>query len=132
MLILFFIETRYPESFPEASYAFFRRLASASDVVVAASFAPEVVSADNAVQIITDSATVYLPMSDLIDVEKECTRLGGEAAKLEAEIERIGKKLANEGFVAKAPEQVVAAERAKLARYEENLAGVKAALEKLK
>ena len=127
-----YVQTRYPESFPPASYAFFARLASASDVVVAETFTPDVVNADNAVQIITDSATVYLPMSDLIDVEKERERLTAEAAKLEAEIDRLGKKLANEGFVSKAPEQVVAAERSKLARYEENLAGVRAALEKLK
>ena len=126
-----YLETRYPESFGEATYAFFRRLASASDVVVSESFAPDVISADNAVQIITDSATIYLPMSDLVDTEKERARLTGEAAKLTAEIERVSRKLANEGFVSKAPETVVAAERAKLARYEENLAGVTAALEKL-
>ena len=101
-------------------------------MVVAQTFAPDVISADNAVQIITDAATVYLPMADLVDFEKERARLEGEAAKLAAEIERVGRKLSNEGFVSKAPEQVVAAERAKLARYEENLAGVRAALEKLK
>ena len=126
-----FVETRYADSFGEGTYAFFRRLASASDVVVAESFPEDVISADNAVQIITDSATVYLPMSDLVDTEKERARLEAEAARLTAEIDRVGKKLANESFVSKAPAQVVEAERAKLARYEENLAGVRAALAKL-
>jgi valyl-tRNA synthetase len=107
-------------------------LASASEVEVAEAFDASVVSADNAVQIITDSATVYLPLSDLVDTEKERARLEGEYKKLTDEIDRVNKKLANESFVAKAPAAVVDAERAKLAKYQENLAGVKTALEKLK
>ncbi|MBR2020380.1 MAG: valine--tRNA ligase [Clostridia bacterium] len=127
-----FIETKYPESFAASTHPFFVRLASASEVEVSAAFDESVVSADNAVQIITDSATLYLPMSDLIDTEKERARLEGELKKLSDEIERVNKKLANESFVAKAPAAVVDAERAKLAKYTENLSGVKAALEKLK
>ena len=127
-----YIVTKYPESFGESTHPFFARLASASEVEVAASFADDVVSADNAVQIITDSATVYLPLSDLVDTEKERARLEGELKKLTDEIDRVNKKLANESFVAKAPAAVVDAERAKLAKYTENLEGVKAALAKLK
>ena len=127
-----YIATAYPESFGEGTYPFFARLASASDVAVAASFDDDTVSADNAVQIITDSATIYLPLSDLVDTEKERARLEGEAKKLEGEIARLVGKLSNEGFVAKAPAAVVDAERAKLAKYQENLEGVKNALEKLK
>lgn len=127
-----YIATAYAESFSEATYAFFTRLASASDVEVAASFKEAIVSADNAVQIITDSATIYLPMSDLVDTEKERMRLSAEQKKLEGEIERLGKKLSNEGFIAKAPAAVVDAERAKLAKYRENLSGVMTALTKLK
>ena len=89
-------------------------------------------SAENAVQIITDSATVYLPLADLVDTEKERARLEGEAKKLAEEIDRVKKKLSNESFVAKAPAAVVDAERAKLAKYTENLEGVTAALAKLK
>ena len=127
-----YIATAYPESFGENTYPFFARLASASDVAVAASFNDDAVSADNAVQIITDSATIYLPLADLVDTEKERARLEGEAKKLEGEIARLVGKLSNQGFVAKAPAAVVDAERAKLAKYQENLEGVKAALEKLK
>ncbi len=126
-----YIATAYPESFGENTYPFFLRLASASDVAVAESFASDVVSVDNAVQIITDSATVYLPLSDLVDTEKEKARLESEKKKLEGEIARVSGKLSNQGFVAKAPAAVVEAERAKLAKYQENLAGVLAALAKL-
>ena len=127
-----YIATAYPESFGENTHAFFARLASASEVAVAASFDEGVVSADNAVQIITDSATIYLPLSDLVDTEKERARLSAEQKKLEGEIARLTGKLSNEGFVAKAPAAVVEAERAKLEKYKENLAGVVAALSKLK
>ena len=127
-----YIATAYPESFGESTYPFFARLASASDVAVAASFNDDAVSGDNAVQIITDSATIYLPLADLVDTEKERARLEGEAKKLEGEIARLVGKLSNQGFVAKAPAAVVDAERAKLAKYQENLEGVKNALEKLK
>ena len=126
-----YIATAYPESFGESTYPFFARLASASDVAVAASFNDDAVSGDNAVQIITDSATIYLPLADLVDTEKERARLEGEAKKLEGEIARLVGKLSNQGFVAKAPAAVVDAERAKLAKYQENLEGVKNALAKL-
>ncbi len=126
-----YIATKYAESFGASTHPFFVRLASASEVEVAESFASDVVSADNAVQIITDSATLYLPLSDLVDTEKERARLTAELEKLTAEIDRVNKKLANESFVAKAPAAVVEAERTKLAKYTENLSGVKAALEKL-
>ena len=106
-------------------------MASASELIVAESFSENEVSADNAVQIITDSATIFLPLSDIIDFEKEKARLEGEKKKLEGEIERIEKKLSNEGFVAKAPAAVVEGERAKMAKYRENLDGILAALAKL-
>ena len=125
-----FIETRYGDIFGAASEAFFVRLASASEICVAEKFNGEV-SADNSVQIITDAATIYLPLSDIIDFEKEKARLEGEKKKLEAEIERIVKKLSNQGFVAKAPAAVVEGEKAKMAKYQENLDNVLAALAKL-
>ena len=125
-----YIETKYTDVFGNAS-AFFARLASASEVVTSEKFDGGEVSADNAVQIITDSATIYLPLSDIIDFEKEKTRLKGEEKKLIGEIERIEKKLANEGFVSKAPAAVIEGEKAKLAKYTENLDGVRQALSKL-
>ena len=129
-----YIATTHTDAFNEKTAVFFGRLASASEVEI--TDRPEtfegVVSADNAVQIITDSATIFLPLADLVDTEKEIARLEGEQKKLNGEIERLEKKLSNEGFVAKAPAAVVDAERAKLAKYRENLEGVLTALAKLK
>ena len=127
-----YIATRYTASFGPATEAFFRRLASGSEVLVAESFGADVLNAEDAVQIVTDSATILLPMSDLVDTEKERVRLTAEVARLENEIRRAEAKLGNEAFVAKAPAAVVAIERDKLEKYKENLAGVKAALAKLK
>jgi valyl-tRNA synthetase len=126
-----YIETRYADSFNEATYAFFMRLASASEVSVADSFAG-VLDTDGCVRIITDAATIYLPMSEIVDMEKEILKLEAEEAKLLTEIERIEKKLSNAGFVAKAPEAVVNGEKAKKAKYEETLAGVRSALAAMK
>ena len=67
---------------------------------------------------------IYLPLKGLIDVEKETARLQKEQEKLEKEIKRLNGKLSNEGFLSKAPEQVVAAEKEKLAGYQEKLKAV--------
>ncbi len=125
-----YLATKYEKSFA-GTEAFFARLASASALEVAAEFDGSVISGDNAVQIVTDSATVFLPLSDIIDYEKEKTRLAAELEKLDGEITRAKAKLANESFVSRAPAAVVAGERDKLAKYEENRAGVAAALAKL-
>ena len=126
-----YIATKYTDSFNESTAVFFCRLASASEVEVADSF-EGVISADDAVQIITDSASIFLPLSDIVDTEKEIARLEAEQKKLLGEIDRLEKKLSNQGFVAKAPAAVVEGEKAKLAKYRENLDGVIAALSKLK
>ena len=129
-----YIVTKYTDSFNDSTAVFFSRLASASEVEITDSAASleGVVSADNAVQIITDSATIFLPLSDIIDTEKEIARLEAEQKKLLSEIERLEKKLSNEGFVAKAPAAVVEGEKAKLVKYKENLEGVVSALAKMR
>ena len=126
-----YIATKYTDSFNESTSVFFQRLASASEVEISDSF-EGVISADDAVQIITDSATIFLPLSDIVDTEKEIARLTAEEKKLLGEIERLEKKLSNQGFVAKAPAAVVEGEKAKLEKYKENLEGVKTALAKMK
>ncbi|MBE6605365.1 MAG: valine--tRNA ligase, partial [Ruminococcaceae bacterium] len=125
-----YIATKYQESFGPETAPFFARLASASELEVAESF-EGVILGDSAVQIVTDAATVFLPLSDIIDTEKERARLTAERDKLMGEIERGERKLANESFVAKAPAAVVEGERQKLQKYRENLNGVLAALAKL-
>lgn len=64
---------------------------------------------------------LMIPMAGLIDKQAELERLAKEIAKTEGEIKRIEGKLSNQGFIAKAPEAVVAVERDKLNGYQETL-----------
>jgi valyl-tRNA synthetase len=68
-------------------------------------------------QLVIGEATACLPLGDLIDLAAEAARLRKEIAKASDEIARIEKKLANEKFVANAPEEIVAAEREKMEEY---------------
>ena len=65
---------------------------------------------------------IYVPMDELVDYAKEKEKLTKEGTKLEAEIARAKNKLSNQGFVSKAPANVIEAERTKLAEYEDLLA----------
>ena len=121
------IETASAQVFRDC-VPFLERLASAASVEVGDSF-----TMPDAVQVITDSAKIYIPMDELIDKEKELARLNKEKAACEKDIEFVSKKLDNPGFVAKAPAQLVENERARLATAQERLAKLKesiAALEK--
>ena len=66
---------------------------------------------EGAVQDVIDEATIVLPLKGVIDIAAENARLDKEIDKLDGEITRFDKKLANQGFVAKAPAQVVETER---------------------
>ncbi len=72
-----------------------------------------------------------MPLLELVDVEKELERLNKEKAKLQGEIERVEKKLANERFVSKAPAEVVEEEKAKGEKYREMYNSVLESIEKL-
>jgi len=81
-----------------------------------------------AVQLIVGGEVAGLPLADVIDLSAERRRLAAERDKLDGEIARIDKKLANESYVARAPEEVVEADREKRAEYAERRAKVEAAL----
>ena len=120
-----FVVTKYASLFENAS-VFFEKLSGVSELIVENSYSDE-----NAVNIVTDSATFYIPMADVIDFDKERARLSAEIEKNNGEIERLVKKLANESFTSKAPETVIAAERAKLEKYKATKEALDAALAKL-
>ena len=105
---------------------FFRKLASASDVI----FAPKCTE-ENVVQIVAPKANIYIPLGDLVDFGKERQRLNKEREKCLSEIDRVEKKLANEGFVAKAPAQLIENEKAKKVKLEEQLKGIDEAIAKI-
>ncbi|MDP4144301.1 MAG: valine--tRNA ligase [Bacillota bacterium] len=107
---------------------YFEKLASASEVefLVSKDGAPE-----NAVSAVTKGAELFMPLLDLIDLEKELQRLNSEKEKLEKEIDRVEKKLSNQGFIAKAPAQVVEEEKAKGEKYKEMLQSVVERIESL-
>jgi valyl-tRNA synthetase len=67
--------------------------------------------AEGAVQVVVDEATLILPLAGVIDVAKEQARLTREIDRLGDEIAKLDAKLSNEGFLAKAPEDVVVEQR---------------------
>ena len=105
-----YIETEMIDTFT-AGIPFIKRLAGASEVEVAASQ-----SVEGAVLIVTDSARILIPMEELIDVAAERARLEKEMAGCRKEIGQLEGKLANPGFVQKAPAAVVEADRRSLPR----------------
>ena len=118
--------TKYQDTFRRAEKILLK-LASASEVIITEEY-----TSDDAVAIATDVGTLYIPLAEVIDFEKERARLNAEFAKNENEISRLEKKLSNEGFVAKAPAAVIEGERAKLKKYLEIRASLNESLAKLK
>ena len=95
------------------------RLAGVSEVRVTTD---ETDVPQDAASAILSGLTVYVPTEELINYEAERKKLKKELERLEPEVPRLRAKLENEGFLAKAPAQVVATERGKLADAEEALA----------
>ncbi len=106
---------------------FFATLASASEVIMQKDKAG---IDEDAVSAVIPETVLYMPLAELVDFEKEIERLTKEKAKLQSEVDRVVKKLSNEGFVAKAPAKLIEEEKVKQAKYEAMLAEVVARLEK--
>ncbi|QJD73365.1 valine--tRNA ligase [Lactobacillus acetotolerans] len=77
-------------------------------------------------------AQIFVPLTELVNVDDEIKRMEKEEKDLEAEVKRSTKKLSNQGFVAHAPEAVVNKEKAKKADYESQLTGVRERIQELK
>ena len=81
---------------------------------------------------VISGAQVFIPLADLVNVDDEIKRMEKEEKSLQAEVDRSTKKLGNQGFVAHAPEEVIAKEKAKKADYESQLESVRQRIEELK
>lgn len=77
---------------------------------------------EKSIKIIDNNATVFIPLGELVDNAKEIERLNKEIEKVNFEISRSEKMLANPGFVSKAPQTLIDAEKAKLEKNKELLA----------
>jgi len=121
-----FIETQNKSLFEKCS-VFFEKLASASEIEVSEKYEIE-----DAVTAVTDSARLFIPMNELVDKDKELARLEKEKAKVQKDLDFLRGKLSNEGFLAKAPEKLIGAEMAKLARAEEKMAKIVQSMAALK
>ena len=100
---------------------FFATLAQASEVFVVSD--KEAVP-EGAVSAVASKNTVFIPLADLVDIEKERERLEKERERLEKERQRSRGMLGNEKFVSRAPQEKIEEERAKLAKYEAMMAEV--------
>ena len=117
------------ETAMEEGKMYFERLASAAEVVVMTdkSGIPE-----DSVSVLINGAEIYLPLKDLVDFEKELERLNKEKDNLEKELQRVKGKLSNQGFIEKAPENVIEEERVKERKYQEMLEKVLERINSLK
>ncbi|WP_279096189.1 class I tRNA ligase family protein, partial [Lactobacillus taiwanensis] len=77
-------------------------------------------------------AQIFVPLTELVNVDDEIKKMEKEEKRLEEEVIRAEKKLSNQGFVAHAPEAVVNKEKEKKADYESQLAGVRERMKELK
>ena len=102
-----FVATAQTDVF-EANCRFLQRLAGAEHVTVSGT-APE--QLDGMVSVVTAAAQIYIPLAELVDLEKEKARIQKELDKAKANLANIDKKLSNENFVSKAPENVIAGVR---------------------
>ena len=117
-----------PEVF-EAGRTYLSKLAYAGEVEISAE-APA--DTEGMVSVVTGSAKMFMPMAELVDIEKERARIEKELDKARAQLEAQNKKLANESFVSRAPEAVVNAERERAEKARALIANLEESLAKLK
>ncbi|MBE7061711.1 MAG: valine--tRNA ligase [Clostridiales bacterium] len=93
---------------------YIQKLAGVSDIQI---IEDKSVLGDKVVSQVIDGFELFVPLGELVDLSKEITRLEGELNNVENEIKRASGKLANNGFLEKAPKALVESERAKLNKY---------------
>ena len=112
----------------EHGRVFFAALGFASEVIVQADKAG---IAEDAVSAMIPKAAIYMPLTELVDIEKEKERLKKEEERLNKELARVNGMLSNEKFVSKAPEAKIQEEKAKLEKYTQMMNQVKERLAQL-
>ena len=112
----------------ETNKVFFATLGFASEVVIQNDKSG---IDQDAVSVVIDKGTIYMPFAELVDVAKEIERLQKEEKKLMGELKRSEGMLGNPNFVNKAPAQKIEEERAKLEKYQSMMAQVKERLAQL-
>ena len=112
----------------EHGKVFFAALGFASEVLVQAD---KTGIAEDAVSALLPEAAIYMPLAELVDIEKERERLQKEVKRLEGELARVNGMLNNEKFVSRAPEAKIQEERAKLEKYTQMMSQVKERLAQL-
>ncbi len=112
----------------EAGVSYICKLAYASEVSVTDK-APE--NTEGMVSVVTDNARMFMPMAELVDLEKERARIQKELQNAEKQLAGQNAKLANENFVTRAPEAVVNVEREKKAKLEALIENLKISLDQL-
>lgn len=120
-----FIETPYADVF-ESGTMFFERLASASEVEV-----KDKIDLSDALTVVTDSARIFIPLDEIVDKQKELDRLNKEKKAVQKDIDFLSGKLSNEGFLAKAPAQLIEKEKAKLEVAKQKMEKILESIEKL-
>ncbi|BCA85085.1 valine--tRNA ligase [Enterococcus saigonensis] len=116
------------DEFLVANKNYIERFCNPEELVISGKMeAPEL-----AMSAVLTGANIYLPLAGLINIDEELQRLEKELAKWDSEVKRVQGKLANERFVANAPEAVVAEERAKEADYLDKQKAVRERIEQLR
>ena len=112
----------------EDNLSFFATLGLAGEVVIQSD---KTGIEDNAVSVVIENATIYMPFADLVDIEKEKERLQKEEKRLVGELARSEKMLSNPGFTSKAPKEKIEEEKVKQEKYKSMLDQVRSRLENL-
>lgn len=128
------IKTVFVSEYSEIRNAFnegipyFDRLAGASDVIIQAK---KTGIPDSAISAVIPGAEIYIPLEELVNIEEEIEKLKKEKHNLEFELDRVKGRLANKGFISKAPANIVNEEKQKLIKYEDMMKKVQERLESL-
>ena len=125
---LIFVTTRYNTLIDE-SRAFLERLGFANEIAIQDN--KEGIDA-NAISILKEGLELYIPFTDLVDIEAEVERLNKEKVTAESELKRAQGMLNNEKFVSKAPQNLIEAEKEKVQKYTEVIEKIETRLQELK